>query len=218
MFHVISGLFDGPTLEALTEAISALSFEDGSRTAGILARDVKMNAQAAPGPARDAVLRKVEATLAGNRHFASAARPRAFVRMLVSRYEGGQTYGLHVDDALMGGARTDLSFTLFLSQPDTYSGGDLVVRDRVEERAFKLPAGELILYPSDTLHRVEPVAEGVRLAVVGWVTSWVRAPEQREILFDLDAAIAAETAGGNDPEQVLRLARTRSNLLRMWAG
>jgi PKHD-type hydroxylase len=218
MFHVIDGLFDKPTRDALTDAAASLSFEDGAATAGAIARGVKANAQAAPGPARDAVLRKVEATLAAHPVFASAARPRAFARMVVSRYRTGQTYGLHVDDALMAGARTDLSFTLFLSDPASYNGGALVISDRVEDRAFKLSAGELILYPSDTLHRVEPVTHGERLAVVGWVTSWVRDQNQREILFDLDAAIATEVAGANDPEQVLRLARSRSNLLRMWAG
>lgn len=218
MFHVIGGLFDGPTLGALTEAAANLTFEDGAATAGALARRVKSNAQAAKTPERDAVLRKVESALSAHPVFASAARPRAFARTVVSRYTEGQTYGLHVDDALMAGARTDLSFTLFLSDPDSYDGGALVISDRVEDRAFKLPAGELILYPSDTLHRVEPVSSGVRLAVVGWVTSWVREPDRREILFDLDAAIATELAGTNDPKQALRLARTRSNLIRMWAG
>jgi PKHD-type hydroxylase len=218
MFHVIGGLFDSPTLDALTEAAASLTFEDGAATAGALARRVKANAQAAKTPERDAVLRKVESALLANAHFASAARPRAFARTVVSHYTKGQTYGLHVDDALMAGSRTDLSFTLFLSDPDSYEGGALVISDRVEDRAFKLSAGELILYPSDTLHRVEPVTSGERLAVVGWVTSWVREPDRREILFDLDAAISAELAGTNDAEQILRLARTRSNLIRMWAG
>lgn len=218
MYHVIGGVFDAATLEALTEAAAALTFEDGSATAGALARRVKANAQAAISPERDAVLRKVESALSANALFASAARPRAFARLVVSRYRTGQTYGLHVDDALMAGARTDLSFTLFLSDPDSYDGGALVISDRVEDRAFKLPAGELILYPSDTLHRVEPVTAGERLAVVGWVTSWVREPDRREILFDLDAAITAELAGAHDPDQLLRLSRTRSNLIRMWAG
>ncbi len=216
MFHVIAGLFDVHELAALREAVAALPYEDGARTAGALARGVKRNAQAAPGPARDAVLKKVEAALLGNAQFVSAARPRAFVRLIASRYEGGQAYGTHVDDALMGGARTDLSFTLFLSDPESYAGGALVIEDRIEDRAFKLGAGEVVLYPSDTLHRVEGVTEGTRYAVVGWVTSWVRDPARREILFDLDAAVA-EAAQGADGAQVARLARTRSNLLRMWA-
>ncbi len=214
MFHVIGGLFEAPALTALQEAVAALPYEDGRRTAGALARTVKHNAQAEAGAERDAVIARVQAALMTSPAFQSAARPKAFVRCLVSRYEGGQTYGSHVDDAIMAGARTDLSFTLFLTDPETYAGGDLVVEERAEDRAVRLPAGEVVLYPSDTLHRVEPVTAGVRYAVVGWVTSWVRDAARREILWDLDAAVAA--AQGDGP-QVARLARTRSNLLRMWA-
>lgn len=88
----------------------------------------------------------------------------------------------------------------------------------MEERGFKPEPGQAIVYPSDTLHRVEPVTEGQRVAIIGWVTSWVRDPAKRDILFDLDESIAAETARGADPAQLLRLSKTRSNLLRMWAG
>lgn len=215
MFHVIGGLFDAHELAALQAAVAALPWEDGAATAGAMARAVKRNAQAAPGPAREAVLRKVEAALLAHPGFVSAARPKGFARLMVSRYEGGQTYGTHVDEAFIGGARTDLSFTLFLSDPDRYRGGELVIEDRIEDRAFRLPAGELVLYPSDTLHRVEPVTEGVRLAVVGWVTSRVRDPARREVLFDLDAALAAAAEG--EAAQALRLAKIRANLTRMWA-
>lgn len=217
MFHVIGGLFDVHELAALREAAASLDFEDGAKTAGALARRVKANEQAAATPERDAVLKKVETALLRSPAFVSASRPRAFARTVVSRYGPGKTYGTHVDDALMAGARTDLSFTLFLSDPETYEGGALVVSDRVEDRAFRLKPGELILYPSDTLHRVDPVTSGERLAVVGWVTSWIRDPAKREILYDLDEAIASETARGGDDAQVLRLAKSRSNLLRLWA-
>lgn len=217
MFHLLDGLFDSPTLTALQEAVAALDYEDGRRTAGALAQRVKRNAQAVPGPARDAVIAKVQAALMAHGGFASAARPKGFVRMLASRYEGGQTYGTHVDDAIMDGARTDLSFTLFLSDPETYDGGGLVVQDRAEDRLVRLGAGEVVLYPSDTLHRVEPVTRGTRYAVVGWVTSWLRDPRQREMLFDLDQAIAFERAGRADDAQLDRLAQLRSNLLRLWA-
>jgi PKHD-type hydroxylase len=216
--HLIDGLFDAPTLAALTEAAGVLDFEDGRKTAGALARAVKANAQAAPSAARDAVLAKVEAALRAHPVVQSAGRPKAFPRLAVSRYAGGQTYGAHVDDALIAGARADLSFTLFLTPPDTYDGGELVITGRIDEQAVKLQPGQAILYPSDTLHRVEPVTRGERLAVVGWITSWVRDPARREILFDLDEAIRAEVARGGDAVQVLRLQRSRSNLLRMWAA
>lgn len=217
MFHVLSGLFDAPALAAMREAVAGLDFEDGARTAGALAARVKRNAQAKPSPARDAVLKKAEAALMAHPGFVSAAVPKAFVRLIVSRYEGGEAYGTHVDDALVAGGRADLSFTIFLSDPDSYRGGELVVEDRIEDRGFKLPAGEAILYPSDTLHRVEPVTEGLRLAIVGWVTSRVRDPARREVLFDLDAAVSEAVASGAPTAQLLRLTRSRSNLLRMWA-
>ncbi|MFN0114967.1 MAG: Fe2+-dependent dioxygenase [Paracoccaceae bacterium] len=218
MIHLIDGLFDAPTLAALTEAAAGLDFEDGAKTAGPLAREVKRNAQAAPSPARDAVLAKVEAAMRAHPVVQSAGRPRAFPRLAVSRYAGGQAYGTHVDDALIAGGRTDLSFTLFLSPPSGYDGGELVIAGRIDEQAIRLNAGQAILYPSDRLHRVEPVTRGERLAVVGWITSWVRDPGRREILFDLDAAIAAEAAGAADRGQLHRLQRSRSNLLRMWAS
>ncbi len=213
MTLVLGDLFAAPDLAALAEAAAALDYEDGARTAGALARGVKRNAQAAPGPARDAVLAKVRTALLRHPAFVSAARPKAFARILVSRYGPGQHYGLHVDDALIDGARTDLSFTLALN--DDYEGGALVIEDRMESRAIRLAPGELVLYPSDSLHRVEPVTSGTRHAIVGWVTSWVRDPARRDILLDLDTAIAAVPDG--DSDQTLRLARSRSNLLRMWA-
>ena len=214
---LIEDIFDRHGLVALREAVAALPFEDGAKSVGRLARQVKRNAQAAPGPARDAVLARVEAALLNHPVFASAAQPKGIARILISRYGIGQAYGAHVDDALMQGARTDLSFTLALTPPDAYEGGALVIEDRVESRGFRLKAGELILYPSDTLHEVQPVTSGERVAIVGWVTSWIRSPAQRDVLFDLDAAIAAEEASTSDRAQLSRLARTRSNLLRMWA-
>ncbi len=217
MVDLVGGLFSRHELAALAEAAAALPFEDGRATAGALARRVKANMQAKPGPERDAILRKVSASLMAHDGFRSVARPRAFARMLISRYEGGQAYGLHVDDAIMDGARTDVSFTLCLSGPEAYEGGALVLSDAVEDRAFRPDAGEAIVYPSDMLHRVTPVTAGARLAVVGWVTSWVRDPAKRRILRDLDLALEAEAAGAADPAQTARLALCRSNLLRLWA-
>jgi PKHD-type hydroxylase len=192
-------------------------FRDGRATAGRHAQAVKRNLQAAPGDMTAAVLEKVETALLGHPVFRAAARPKRLVRLLVSRYEPGMTYGSHVDEALMDGVRCDLSFTLFLADPASYAGGELVIEEAGGERAFKLPAGELVLYPSTTLHRVEPVREGVRLAVVGWVRSLVRAEDRREILFDLENVLhAVFEKDGKTPVFDL-LAKTRTNLLRLWA-
>ena len=214
---VIEAVLTPAEVAALRAAAAELSFGDGSATAGKHARLVKANDQALPGPALDVILSKVEAALATNPLFRSAARPKALTRLILSRYRMGQTYGLHVDDALMQGLRTDLSFTLFLADPDAYEGGALIIEDHFEARAIKLKAGDLILYPATTLHRVEPVANGERLAVVGWVQSLVRDSGQREVLFDLDQAIESLFAAQGKTPLFDTLAKTRSNLIRMWA-
>ena len=217
MMLVIGNLLDPHEVEALRELAGDISFEDGRRTAGRYARDVKSNLQAQQSSARDAILAKVQAALEGNAVFRAAARPRSFARLLLSRYEQGMEYGLHVDDPIIQGRRTDLSFTLFLSDPATYEGGGLLIDDPIEQRSIRLNAGDVVVYPSNTLHSVEPVTAGERLAVVGWVTSWVRDPARREILYDLDVA-AQETfnALGKTPT-FDRLLKSKSNLYRMWA-
>jgi len=214
---VLGDVIDTHQAEALREAAASLHFEDGRATAGRYARQVKRNEQAADSAERDAILKTVETALQSNRLFKAAARPRHFARMLVSRYTPGMEYGLHVDDAIMNGQRTDLSFTLFLSPRDSYAGGGLVIEDTLEARTIRLEAGEMVLYPSNTLHRVEPVSEGERLAVVGWVTSWVRDPQAREILFELEMTASELFARDGKTPAIDRLNKARANLLRMWA-
>jgi PKHD-type hydroxylase len=217
MLLVIEKLLTAIEVQVLREAASSLQFDDGRKTAGRFAAEVKANDQAASSPELTAVLAKVETALAGNALFRSAARPKALTKLILSRYRTGQTYGLHVDDALMAGLRTDLSFTLFLAEPGSYDGGALIIEDSFEARAIKLNPGDLILYPSTTLHRVEPVTRGERLAVVGWAQSLIRRADQREILFDLDQAVEATFAAEGKSPLFDSLAKTRSNLLRMWA-
>ncbi|MCA8927983.1 MAG: Fe2+-dependent dioxygenase [Alphaproteobacteria bacterium] len=217
MVCVIDDLLDRHTVAALYEAAAALPFEDGRRTAGRYARAVKANEQAEPTPNRQAILDKVREALDEHPLVRSLARPRAYPRLLVSRYTPGMAYGLHVDDAIMDGRRTDLSFTLCLSPSDAYEGGELVIDEALEERAIRLEAGQMVLYPSDTLHRVAPVTAGARLAVVGWITSWVPDAARRAILFDLDQAASALFAAAGPSPEFARLQRARSNLLRMWA-
>ncbi|MBS0572951.1 MAG: Fe2+-dependent dioxygenase [Proteobacteria bacterium] len=218
MFIAIPSVLTAAEAAAIRAAAGDLEFADGRETAGRFAREVKSNHQARPSPGLEAIQAKVTGALMAHPVFLSAARPRALTPLILSRYRQGQTYGLHVDDALMGGLRTDLSFTLFLEDPAAYEGGALVVEDALESRAIKLGAGDLILYPSTTLHRVEPVTAGTRLAMVGWAQSWIRPTAQREVLFDLDQAIEEVFARDGKSGPFDRLARTRSNLLRMWAG
>lgn len=218
MAIVLEAVLDPHELIAAREVAAGADFVDGRATAGRHAREVKANAQAIGSPAVIGLIRKVENALDRHPLFKAAAQPRRIVRTLLSRYEPGQAYGRHVDDAIMDGARTDLSFTLFLSAEETYDGGELIVEDTLEERAIRLAAGDAILYPSDTLHRVAPVTRGERLAVVGWVESWVRLPQQRAILFDLDLVMSELFASEGKSARFDRLAKTRSNLLRLWTA
>jgi PKHD-type hydroxylase len=216
MFLRIGAILSSHEVAALRDLLEQADFEDGRRTAGWHARAVKRNEQANLGPVADAVLTKVKQALLAHDVFLAAARPKKFVKLLISRYRPGMTYGAHVDDALMEGSRTDLSFTLFLSDPAEYEGGELVIEDSLEDRSIKLAAGEVILYPSGTLHRVEPVASGSRLAVVGWLRSHVRDPARREILFDLELTLRELFNRDGKTEMFDRLVKTRTNLLRLW--
>jgi PKHD-type hydroxylase len=214
----IAELFDADGLAVLQDRLAEPAlFADGRRTAGWHAREVKHNLQARRGGIVDEALATIRRALLKHEVFAIAARPKAIPRLSISRYEPGMTFGTHVDDALMDGVRTDLSFTLFLSDPESYQGGALVIDDAYGERDVKLPAGELFLYPSTTLHRVAPVTDGVRLAAVGWVRSFVRDPNQRELLFDLETALRAVFARDGKSPLFDTLVKTRTNLLRMWA-
>jgi PKHD-type hydroxylase len=191
------------------------AFEDGRKTAGWQARDVKNNLQAS-GPAAERAVDAVKKALLQHGVFKAAAMPKSFVKLLVSRYLPGMEYGTHVDDALMGGVRTDMSFTLFLCDPGTYDGGELVIEGNDGDTEVKLPAGHLVLYPTTTLHRVAPVTRGERLVVVGWVRSFIRSGEDREILFDLENVIAASRAASIDRGILNRLLKVKANLLRKW--
>ena len=204
----------------LREGLSEAPFRDGRRTAGAAARKVKSNLQADGSDERvralaDFARRGLEASEVLRLY----ARPARWSKLLFSRYAPGDAYGLHVDDAVMAaedGARlrTDLSFTLFLSEPESYDGGALVVDGIDGEREVKLPAGGVVLYPTGALHRVEPVTRGERLACVGWIQSLVRREDERELLFDLGRVRASLPDG----EARLLLDKSIGNLLRLWTA
>ena len=149
---------------------------------------------------------------------AAFARPARFGAPLLSRYGVGDAYATHVDDALMGDPplRTDLAWTLFLSAPDDYDGGELVIDTAAGETPVKLPAGALVVYDCGALHRVTPVTRGERRAAVGWIQSRLRDPRHREILFTLDQTRRALHARDGDSDEFLRLSQVHSQLLRMW--
>jgi len=209
-------------LSRVRATLTETDFRDGRETAGWHARTVKKNEQADGRRPEIAELRQeVAKALQANPLFQMAARPRRMKPLMFSRYQEGMTYGNHVDDAIMttpqGAMRTDLSFTLFINDPDSYEGGELLVDSTAGEQTYKLPAGALILYPSSTLHRVEPVTRGDRLAVVGWAQSQVRDPQQREILFDLDTTRRQEFDANGKTRTFDILSKSLANLIRMWA-
>lgn len=217
MLLCLQNVCPAETVEQLRQLAGESDYADGRKTAGWAAREVKRNEQVEAGPRIDTIRNLVRKALMAHPLFVSFAQPKSITRMLVSRYTQGMEYGLHVDDALMGGRRADLSFTLFLSEPDSYEGGELVMESVDGETEIKLAPGEVVVYPTAALHRVAPVTSGERIAVVGWVRSLVRRPDQREILFDLDRACRALFERDGKTAELDLLLKSKANLLRQWA-
>jgi PKHD-type hydroxylase len=206
-------------------AMDAADWEDGRATAGGQSAMVKKNEQLPPSSdiARQLGQAIVKALVA-NPLFVSAAIPKQIFPPLFNRYGVGQHFGVHVDNAVRGdqltGARirTDLSVTLFLSEPEEYDGGELIVEDYYGSHRVKLPAGHLVLYPATSLHAVTEVTRGVRVASFFWLQSMVRDGHARSLIFDLDTAIQGlvQRVGRDDPELV-KLTGIYHNLIRCWA-
>lgn len=220
----ISHILDADALETAHEQISGLEWKDGAETAGSAAREVKRNLQADLASRTGVSLRDtLQDSLSGHPVFEAYARPVKWSRLLISKTGEGGGYGFHIDNSFMGVGsqrlRTDLSFTLFLNDPSDYDGGELVIEEAGVIHRVKGVAGDVVIYPSNTLHCVDTVTRGERLVCVGWVESIVRDGDQRNILFDLTnlKAELLKTKGYNAPE-VLILAKTIANLTRMWAG
>lgn len=220
----IPKVLDAAQLAECRRALAAAEWVDGRVTAGHQFARVKHNRQV---PAQHPMARRlgdlILTALDRNPLFMSAALPLKIVPPLFNRYEGGETYGNHVDGAIYPVAgtphrvRTDLSATLFLSAPEDYDGGELVADDTYSAHRIKLPAGDMILYPGTSLHRVEPVTRGVRLAAFFWIQSMVRADNQRALLFDLDTAIQLLSLVVPDEPALAQMTSVYHNLLRQWA-
>jgi PKHD-type hydroxylase len=218
MHIAISNVLSPEETNAVRDALEHARFIEGQATAGFAARTVKNNRQATGDDRSLETVRKLVAErILGNELFRLAARPKALSPLLLSRYEPGMEYGSHVDDALMGGMRSDVSFTLFLSDAASYDGGELIIESAGGEEAFRLDAGSLIAYPATSLHRVGAVTRGARLAAVGWARSFVRDPAQRELLFDLDTARRQLFAREGKSAEFDLISKSFANLLRMWA-
>jgi PKHD-type hydroxylase len=234
MLVAIEKVLSAEQVAVARQRLAAAEWVDGRVTAGYQAQEVKRNAQLPEGSAAAKELGEmVLAGLARSPRFMSAALPLRVFPPMFNSYAGGQTFGTHVDTAIRQLAttgqrvRTDLSATLFLTAPEDYDGGELVVEDSYTreaggEKRVKLPAGDMVLYPATSLHRVEPVTRGNRVSSFFWIQSMVRQEAQRTLLFDLDASIqrlaANEAAQMKEIKQsAVQLTGVYHNLLRQWA-
>lgn len=205
----------------LNQVMDRAAWVDGRVTAGHQSERVKHNLQLAEDSTEARALGDIVlAALPRSALFISAALPRRIFPPLFNRYEAGMDFGAHVDNALRGTnapMRTDLSATLFLSQPEDYDGGELVIDGSYGCHAVKLAAGNLILYPTTSLHRVNPITRGVRRSCFFWIQSFVRDASKRTLLFDLDVAIQRLGQQLRDAPELLQLTACYHNLIRMWA-
>lgn len=225
MLIAIDGVFTKQEVAACRQRIGAGSWIDGTATAGALARSQKSNQQLDDAdPAAVALGEEILRRINAHPLFVSSALPARIFPPRFNRYADGGAYGAHVDSALMRvpgtgqTMRSDLSATLFLSEPDEYEGGELEIEGSFGVQSVKLEAGDLILYPSSSLHRVRPVTAGARIASFFWIESFVADEGERTLLFDLDQAIQGMTplaAPGDD--NLLKLTGVYHNLLRRWA-
>lgn len=224
MLH-IPGVLTKAQVAQCREILDAADWMDGNITSGSQSALAKRNRQLPEGsPAARAVGEAIQDALARNALFFSAALPLKVFPPLFNRYEGGEAFGTHVDNAirLLRGTdfriRSDLSATLFLEEPENYDGGELCVEDTFGEHRAKLPAGDMVLYPASSLHRVTPVTRGARVASFFWLQSMVRDDAERALLFQLDTQIQQFTAEKSGADAgVIALTGIYHNLLRRWA-
>ena len=218
-------MLDQSRLAECQQLLAAADWVDGRVTAGSQSSQVKHNQQLpedAPAAAQARAL--VLQALSASALLFTAALPRRIYPPLFNRYGGtGNFFGNHIDNAIRTHpasarhVRCDLSATLFLTDPATYDGGELVIEDNFGTQRVKLPAGDLVLYPASSVHRVEPVTRGERVASFMWIESMVREPDRRQVLYELDMAILALRNDAGDNAAVVRLTGCYHNLLRMWA-
>lgn len=224
MLHKIPNLLTREQVGQCRQALAAATWTDGKSTAGHLAQKTKNNLQLAPDdPCTQQIGNLILDALVQNPLFMAAALPLKVFPPRFNRYEGGGNYGNHIDGSILsvpGSAqriRTDLSATLFFSEPEDYEGGELVIEDTYGTHAVKLPAGHLVLYPGTSLHRVTPVTQGTRLAAFFWIQSLVREDSQRSLLLQLDNTIQQLTSDLPDNPAVPQLMGIYHNLLRQWS-
>ena len=220
----IPNVLNAEELKSIQKILHEANWVDGKVTAGTQSEQVKNNLQLSEDSEVAESARKIVLkALSRNALFFSAVLPKKIYPPLFNQYRGGMNFGNHIDNAVRTHAatgnhvRTDVSSTLFLSEPDSYEGGELVVEDTYGQQMVKLPAGDMVVYPGTSLHHVRPVTQGARIASFFWTQSMIRDDAQRTLLFDMDAAISTLRQQQGDSAAVVRLTGNYHNLIRMWA-
>ena len=224
MLIEIPALLSASEVEATVATLLDQPWVDGKVTAGQRSAMAKNNRQLSEeSPVALRIGEQILARLSDNALFMSAALPKRIYPPLFNRYSGGEAFDWHIDNAIRGikgvreRVRTDISATLFLADPASYDGGELVIRDTFGEHAVKLPAGHLLIYPGSSLHKINPVTRGERIASFFWIESLVREDSQRQLLLDMDVAIQTLSAQDAAPHALLQLSGAYHNLLRRWS-
>ena len=222
MLTHIKGILDQNQLATAHKLIAAGKFSDGSSSAGMAARRVKHNEELILNQTHMSDLNNlVMNSLVNHPVYRSAALPLRIAAPYYAHYTKGMSYGEHVDDPIMGQGselyRSDISITIFLNSPDDYDGGELVIQTSFGEQQIKLPAGNAILYPSSSTHRVAEVSRGERLVAVSWVQSLVQEPEKRALLHDMNQARETLLRDKPDADETRQVNQSYINLVRMWS-
>jgi PKHD-type hydroxylase len=222
MLLEIPALLNHAQLEKVEEILQTAEFVDGKLTAGMAARRVKDNQEMEKDPQRmELLIRILVSSLSHNQTFNSAVLPQRMADPIFARYLPGMAYGDHVDDPIMGRQgprfRSDVSMTVFLRDPASYAGGELVIRTSFGTKTVKLAAGDAVVYPSSSLHHVAPVTRGERLVALFWVQSHVRDPARRELLYELNQAREQLLIQTPQDAATALVDRSFANLVRMWS-
>jgi PKHD-type hydroxylase len=220
MFLQVPNLLNDEELARVDKAVAEGKFVDGEATADAPTKPVKNNLQMEAGEDGDALTQLIVQAIARNPLVQRSCLPSRVVRPLFSRYEAGMSYGWHTDNPLMSEGRplrTDIAVTIFLSDPESYEGGDLTVNTAGGQARFRLPRGHAILYPATTIHSVAEVTKGVRNAAVTWIQSIVESASRREMLHDLDTALRLVREKAPTSDEARLLMKCHANLMRMWS-
>lgn len=221
MLLKIEGLLSTADVKRIRDVLGKFQFADGRLTAGDAVRDVKNNLQLTEqNKELDECRQLITNAILKVEAFNLRVLPRRMLPIMFNRYDAGMEYGSHVDNAIMGGAdpvRADMSVTVYLSGPDEYEGGALIINSDTEGRQVRPQAGTAVVYNSTTIHRVEPVTRGSRYAAITWVQSFVRDEARREMLMELSELARWARGVSAGSTEAMKISKVRANLMRMWA-